>query len=28
VVRDLAAWSTSESYSELRTSLGLRTITL
>jgi hypothetical protein len=28
VIRDLAAWSTSESYSELRTSLGLRTITL
>jgi hypothetical protein len=28
VVRDLAGWSTSESYSELRTSLGLRTITL
>ena len=26
VVRDLAAWSTSEGYSELRTSLGLRTI--
>jgi len=28
VVRDLSAWSTSESYSELRTALGLRTITL
>ena len=28
VVRDLAAWSTSEGYSELRTALGLRTITL
>ena len=28
VVRDLSAWSTSEAYSELRTQLGLRTITL
>jgi len=28
VVRDLAAWSTSEGYSELRSALGLRTITL
>ena len=28
VVRDLSGWSTSESYSELRTALGLRTITL
>ena len=28
VVRDLSAWSTSEGYSELRTALGLRTITL
>jgi tetratricopeptide (TPR) repeat protein len=28
VVRDLAAWSTSDAYSELRTALGLRTITL
>jgi tetratricopeptide (TPR) repeat protein len=28
VVRDLSAWSTSEAYSELRTLLGLRTITL
>jgi len=28
VVRDLAAWSTSEAYSDLRAALGLRTITL
>jgi len=28
VVRDLAVWSTSEAYSELRSALGLRTITL
>jgi hypothetical protein len=28
VVRDLSAWSTSESYSDLRTSLGMRTINL
>jgi tetratricopeptide (TPR) repeat protein len=28
VVRDLSAWSTSEGYSDLRTQLGLRTITL
>ena len=28
IVRDLAAWSTSEAYSDLRTALGLRTITL
>jgi tetratricopeptide (TPR) repeat protein len=28
VVKDLSAWSTSEGYSELRTALGLRTITL
>ena len=28
VVRDLSVWSTSESYSELRRALGLRTITL
>ncbi len=28
VVRDLSAWSTSEGYSELRTALGLRTITI
>jgi hypothetical protein len=28
VVRDLSAWSTSEAYSDLRSLLGLRTITL